>query len=302
MSAFVLVLGGAASPEREVSLRSAQAVAEAARQAGFEVDQLDPIHGLSKLDSLPSSTVVLPILHGVYGEDGTIQRELEKRRLKYLGSDSQVSAICFDKWQTRRQLLKAGVPMPKAALVNYFDYAHHPLIQKPHVLKIRRGGSSIGTIVVHEPGPASTDQLDQVFELGYEAIVEELIKGAETTVPILDGKALPVIEIVPPAGEEFDYEYKYNGLTAELVPPKSISPKVQSEIQALAEKVHQVMGARHLSRVDIMLDARNRPYVLEINTMPGLTDQSLYPKSAAAAGYAMPELVKELVTLASATG
>ena len=296
----VVVLGGAASPERQVSLRSAKAVADAARAAGYDVVELDPINGLDTLDNFDSKDVILPILHGVYGEDGTIQGELEKRNLKHLGADSRASTACFDKWRTRQKLLNAGIKMPKAVLVNYADYLKHPLVQEPHVLKVRHGGSSIGTIIAHQAGPVTEDQLLEVFGLDYEAIIEELIIGVEITVPILNGKALPVIEIIPPKGQEFDYENKYNGLTAELVPPKSISQIVQVEVQAIAEKVHKVLGARHLSRVDIMLDKHYRAHVLEINTIPGMTDQSLYPKSAAVAGYSMPQLVKKFVELAAA--
>jgi len=292
----ILVLGGGISPEHEVSLRSAKNVAEAARQAGFEVAEADPADGLAVLDDSKGS-VVLPILHGKNGEDGVIQKEFEARNLAFLGSGSAVSAECFDKWLTRRKLEAAGINMPKAALVHSEDYPKQPLAAKPHVLKVSRGGSSIGTLMAHDPENISQQSIDELFKLDDTAVLEELVEGNEITVPVLDGKALPVIEIIPPQNEEFDYENKYNGRTQELCPPKNVSEPAQEKAQRLAEKVHTVMGARHLSRVDIMIDKNNDLYVLEINTMPGMTSGSLYPKSAKQAGMDMPALVRKFVEL-----
>lgn len=292
----ILVLGGGISPERQVSLRSAKAVADAARQAGFEVQEADPTDGLDVLDSL-QATIVFPILHGKNGEDGVIQKELEARSLPYLGTDSGASIACFDKWTTRLELLQAGVPMAEAALVDEKSYSAHPLVQKHHVLKIVHGGSSIGTLVVRKDEGVDEQAVSEIFAMEDKAVLEQLIEGTEITVPVLDGQALPVIEIVPPADEEFNYDNKYNGRTQEIVPAKSVSEDVQVQARKLAEKVNAVMGARHLSRVDMMIDKQGNLFVLEINTMPGMTTGSLYPKSAAAAGMAMPELVKKFADL-----
>ena len=292
----VLVLGGGDSPERDVSLRSAKAVANAARDAGLEVTEADPAQGLEILEGL-ADTIIFPILHGQGGEDGGLQSELEKRNLPFLGSGSVSSANCFDKWKTRDAITRSGIPMPQAARVSKATYAEQPLSKKPHVLKVNRGGSSIGTLIIREPGKVSDEQVETLFELDDEALVEELILGTEITIPVLDKTALPVIEIRPPQGLEFDYDNKYNGLTAEICPPQSVSKEIQKKTQELAESVHQTMGCRHLSRVDIMLDKDNNPYVLEINTIPGLTDQSLYPRSAAAAGYDMPQLINRFTEL-----
>lgn len=293
----ILVLGGGLSPEREVSLRSAKAVADAAKAAGFEVHERDPAGAIDFLDNLALGTIVFPILHGAGGEDGVIQKELEKRKLAYLGTDSSASAECFDKWKTRIKLGQAGIPMPKAALVNSNSYLANDLSARPHVLKVVRGGSSIGTLIVRNPSTVNRSAVDDLFNMDNEAVLEELIEGAEITVPVLGGQALPVIEIKPPKDGEFDYENKYNGTTQELCPPESISSELQQKAQVLAEQVHALMGCRHLSRVDIMVDQASNLYVLEINTMPGLTGQSLYPKSAAVAGYDMPALVKKFVSL-----
>ena len=292
----ILVLGGGLSPERQVSLRSAKNIANAARAAGFEVQEADPADGFSILDGL-KDTVVFPILHGKNGEDGVIQKELEDRKLPYLGSSSQASAECFDKWQSRTLMQEAGIPMPKAYLVNEKTYRTQALASLPHVLKIVHGGSSIGVLIVRDPSKVAEHEINEIFAMEEQAVLEELIGGTEITIPILGNKALPVIEIRPPTNAEFDYENKYNGATAELCPAESVSAELQAQARVLAEKVHQATNCRHLSRVDMMLDKSGQLYVLETNIMPGLTEQSLYPKAAAVAGYDMPKLIKQFVDL-----
>lgn len=291
----ILVLGGGISPERKVSLRSAKAVANAARIAGFEVIEADPAEGLNTLDN--ENVIVFPILHGKNGEDGVIQKEIEARGLPFLGSDSNSSIACFDKWTTRLKLLQARIPMSKAALVTEKSYLSNPISQGHHVLKIVHGGSSIGTLVVRKDGDIAEQSVSEIFVMEEKAVLEELIEGTEITVPILDGTALPVIEIVPPTNEEFNYDNKYNGRTQELCPPQSVSEEIQSKAQKLAEETHKTMGARHLSRVDIMIDKSGNLFVLEINTMPGMTNQSLYPRSANEAGLDMANLIAKFTQL-----
>lgn len=293
----ILVLGGGNSPERDVSLRSAKSVAEAARAAGFNVLEADPKDGLGVLDKLAPQTIVMPILHGVGGEDGELQAELEKRKLPFLGSGSKVSQECFDKWQTRLILQKNDVPMAEAVRVTQESYASEVLAKKPHVLKILHGGSSIGTLIVRDTSKVTPEQLDEIFGMENDAVLESLVEGIEITVPILDQTALPAIEVRPPEGGEFDYANKYNGQSAELCPPPSLSKEQHEKAQRLAEKVHKTMECRHLSRVDTIMRPDGSFVVLEINTIPGLTDQSLYPKAAAVSGLSMPELVKKFVEL-----
>ncbi len=291
----ILILGGGVSPERQVSLRSAKAVAAAAREAGFGVLEGDPANGLEILDR-QAGIMVLPVLHGKNGEDGVIQKELEARGLPYLGTESDASIACFDKWTTRLGLTHAGLPMSTAELVDETSYFKSPLTTKPHVLKIVHGGSSIGTMICRDAKP-DEQEVSEIFAMEDKAVLESLIEGTEITVPVLDRRALPVIEIVPPTDGEFDYDNKYNGKTQEIVPPKSVSEELQKRAQRLAEKAHAAMGCRHLSRVDMMIDKKNSIYILEVNTMPGLTNQSLYPKSAAVAGMDMPRLVTKFVDM-----
>jgi D-alanine-D-alanine ligase len=288
------VLGGGNSPEREVSLRSSAAVIQALKDAGYRPKFCDPQE--DNIIALASSNdIVLPILHGSGGEDGTLQALLESRGIPFLGADSKSSQACFDKWKTRQMLTAAEVPMPAASFIRADEYLNHPLSDKPHVLKRIDGGSSIGTYMFRS-GKANSSMITEIFNRE-KLLLEELIVGVEITVPILDAQALPVIEIQPPTEGEFDYENKYNGATKELCPPENVSVSAQEACQQLALNVHRIMDCRHLSRVDIMLDAQNKPYVLEINTIPGMTDQSLLPKSAAAAGITMPALADRFIQM-----
>jgi len=294
----VVILGGGNSPEREVSLRSAQAVMDAAQQAGYDVSILDPQSGWSVLDSIALDTVVLPMLHGIGGEDGEVQQELERRKLSFLGTGSTESELAFDKWQTKQLLKGKGISVPNGELVTFDQYRNHPMTKKPHVLKADRNGSSIGVYIVHDPQHLDQKQIEEVFLFGPCALLEELVEGVEITVPVLGVRALPVVEIIPPEGEEFDYENKYNGETQELCPPQNVSEEQQRLAQKIAEQAHMALGCKHLSRTDIIIDSSGELFVLEVNTTPGMTHQSLFPKSAATAGVSFPDLVEKFVHMA----
>lgn len=189
--------------------------------------------------------------------------------------------------------------MPRAEVVTAQNYKDSELAKSPHALKVLRGGSSIGTYLVFDVSKIDQQKVADVFALDNEAVIEELIVGVEITVPVLGDEVLPVIEIVPPEDGEFDYENKYNGKSQEIVPAVSISAEKQKEAQAIALRAHEACGCRHLSRTDMMVDAKGDIYTLEINTMPGMTDQSLYPKSAKVFGLPMPELMKRFVEMVS---
>lgn len=292
----ILVIGGGISDEREVSLRSAQSVFDAIGAQHQKI--LYDWKGEEKLNLKGQAfDVALPILHGPGGEDGHIQRILENTGMRYLGSDVASSKVCIDKVQTQRTLSQHGVLVPIQALANAQIYNAHALAQKPHVLKPIEGGSSLDTFVCLD-GPIDMVKQAEVFAKYPEMIIEQYIAGTEFTVPVLDGYDLPVIKIVPPDGF-FDYENKYSGATQEICEPDDIDASTQQEARRLSKQCHDILKCRHLSRVDIILDAQGAMYVLEVNTMPGLTDQSLFPKAAAHVGLTMPELVEYFVTLAS---
>lgn len=293
----VLVLGGGISPERPISLRSAAAVSGALRSAGYEVAYFDPEVGSDKLkDALNGVDVVFPVLHGRGGEDGTLQAVLEQVGVPFVGSGSKVSAVCFDKWQFRLAMEREGILIPGGKMVGV-EFLEETQ-DEPYVLKPYDGGSSIDTFIVRDPAKAAIEP--EVFDRNPTMLYEQLITGTEITVGVLGGEGLPVIEIIPPQSGEFDYENKYNGLTQEICPAKSISAALQVQAQQLACKVHTAVGARHLSRVDIIVTESGELFVLELNTIPGMTDQSLFPKAAATASIPMQELVSRLVNMAIA--
>lgn len=294
----VLVIGGGISDEREVSLRSSKSVLDAATYAGFSADFYD--WGGDKqwlLNNANSYDLALPILHGFGGEDGQIQSLLEECGLTYLGSDSRSSKRCYDKQLTKNILLDNDILMPRGKLVGRVEYDKTELSKSRHVLKPVDGGSSIDMLIDVVRGDTSPEKLDDLFSKHNQMLIEEYIEGIEITIPVLDGIDLPVIEIIPPEGETFDYKNKYNGKTNEVCPPLNIDTATQKNAVVLAEKVHRIMECRHFSRVD-MIARNNMLYVLEINTIPGLTDKSLFPLSANTFGLDMPQLVKYLIELA----
>lgn len=292
----IVVLGGGNTGERDVSLRSAKAVSDALVQSGFEVVNLDPADS-NFLESIPSDSIVFPILHGVNYEDGRIQKDLEEKGLPYLGSTSAPSMICFNKNLTREAFIRSGVPVADGESVTKETYKLSRLFKNPHVLKASESGSSIGVYLVTDPELIDDSKVSAVFDVSDEAVIEELVVGTEVTVPVLDGKALPIIEIIPPENEEFDYSNKYNGKTQEICPPRSVSDKVQAELKELAETAHRELDCRHLSRTDFIIGDDGRIVALEINTLPGMTNQSLFPLAAKTAGLEFTELVKEFVRL-----
>lgn len=293
----ILVLHGGESNERDISLRSSEHIVRALKENGHTVITYDTHEGLEGISELlPGIDVVFPVLHGRGGEDGSVQELLESYRIPFIGADSAASRLCFDKVTTKQTLETYGIPTPKWAEVTTKSFIESPLSQSPYVLKPRDGGSSIDTSIVRIP---STQSADMNLFLKYKTLLlEELISGTELTVSILGSEALPVVEIIPPEGKEFDYDNKYNGATRELCPPQHVSVPIQEQAQSLAEQVHQVCGARHYSRVDFMMAKNGELYVLEINTIPGMTKESLYPKAAAAAGITMNDLVERLIDMA----
>jgi D-alanine-D-alanine ligase len=274
----LLILLGGASNEREVSLRSGKAVSDALKAAGHEVLEYDPKDGFVGLASFVGKVdCVFPILHGKGGEDGEVQAELEKLGFKYLGADSRASKLCYDKVEFKKILNKLSILTPKGEVVSEESIKTSAIIDRPYVLKQS-----------YDP---------KVFKNYKRMLLEELIEGTEITVSILGDSSLPVIEIIPPEGKEFDYENKYNGATQEICPPENVSENIQQAAQKLAELIHKEVGVRHLSRTDIIIDKEDKLWVLELNTIPGLTFQSLFPKAAKTSGISFEDLVQKFLDL-----
>jgi D-alanine-D-alanine ligase len=288
----IVVLSGGISNEREVSQRSGNAVADALRAKGHTATILDPATDMAKIGK---PDAVFPALHGVGGEDGTVQAALEMAGVPYVGSGVAASALCFDKWLYRQVLSSAGLPVAKGELVTTLTIWDSPLAKAPFVLKPIQGGSTLDTFIIREPAAADKDALHACLNKYGLMLLEELVPGIELTVAVLGDKAMPAVEIIPPENGEFDYENKYNGRTQELCPPQHIDDETHAKIQELALKAHQLTGCRDLSRTDIMAAPNGRLVILETNTLPGMTNQSLFPKAAAAGGVPMSELIDRLV-------
>lgn len=293
----ILVLAGGDSDEREISLRSGDNVATALQVAGHTVVRADPAAtGLDLAQSAREVDMVFPILHGANGEDGVLQAELEQLNVPFLGSGSTASHLAFDKVAFTAKMTGHHIRTPRGEAVTAETFGGSDLRKRPFVLKPIDGGSSVDTFIVRNPDTPPPN-MEAAFERHPRMLLEELIDGPEITVAIVGEEALPVILIIPPEGEEFDYENKYNGKSQEIVAPSQVPNDVQSAARTLALRVHQLTGCRHLSRVDIIIGAGDELCVLEINTIPGLTTESLLPKAAAKAGMDMPALVQRFVDL-----
>ncbi len=246
--------------------------------------------------------VVFPIIHGKGGEDGILQQQLETLGIPYVGSGVEACRLTFDKSAYKRVLEAHDIITPKGDIINTISLRVHELARSPFVLKPYDGGSSVDTFIVRDVQDAPWDGMQTALEKYGDMLIEELISGSEITVGVLGEQALPVIEIIPPADGEFDYENKYNGATQELCPPEHIDEDIQSQAQSLAEEIHRLCGCRDMSRTDMMITENGDLFVLETNTLPGMTDQSLLPKAAGAAGHDMADLCDQLVRAAISRG
>jgi D-alanine-D-alanine ligase len=289
----ITVMLGGPSAEREVSLRSGAAVAKALRSLGHDVTEVDPKDG--QFD-LPKTDVVFLALHGTYGEDGTVQQRLDELGVLYTGCDAEASRIAFDKVLTKNRCLKAGVPMAKYLVVNSEKAPWPKGWQPPLVVKPVRQGSSVGLQFIErvEDWP---NALAEALKFDSEVMVEGKIAGRETTVGILGGEPLPVLEIRPKVGS-YDYKNKYTTGCTEYFCPAEFDSATTKRIQSAALGAFRAVGGRDYARVDVMVRPGGEPVVLEVNTLPGMTETSLLPKAAAAAGLNYAQLCQRMVDLA----
>ncbi len=290
---IVVMLGGP-SAERGVSLRSGAAVAVALRSVGHHVTELDP---RTETWTLPAGTdAVFLALHGTYGEDGTVQRQLDLLGVPYTGCDAEASRVAFDKVLTKQACVAAGVPTARFLVVNSAATPWPAGWQPPVVLKPVRQGSSVGLQFVEEVAqwPAA---LAASIQFDSEVLVEEKIVGRETTVGILAGTALPVVEVRPKQGV-LDYQNKYTPGATEYFCPADFDAATTQKIQAAALGAFHAVGGRDYARVDVMVRPNGDPVVLEVNTLPGMTATSLLPKAAAVIGLNYAQLCHRMVELA----
>lgn len=300
----IAVLMGGKSTEREISLKSGRAVEASLRRQGCAVVGMDVDEKVAQRLREEGIGLAVNTLHGRGGEDGTIQGLLEILGIPYTGSGVLASAIGMNKVITKRLLESNGIPTPKFSVfrasgpVPKGPRTLPPGLELPVVIKPSTEGSTVGVSIVEEAGGIEA-ACAEAFRHGDEILVEEYIQGHEVTVGILDETPLPVIEIVPKEAF-YDYKAKYTQGMTEYIVPARLSKEATREIQKLGLKVHQLIGCRGCTRVDFRVNPQERPFVLEINTLPGMTETSLLPRAAKAAGISYDELVGRMIR--SATG
>jgi D-alanine-D-alanine ligase len=323
----IAVLMGGISAEREISLASGKQVIEALRKSKkYEVKVYDPKTDLIRLiQDKNKIDLALPILHGPYGEDGTIQGLLELLQVPYGFSNVLASALGMNKLLQRKLFEQAGLPVPRYKIINRSALASllsglrpspsagsPPMrdessasLQYPLVIKPNTQGSSVGVSICHNQEELKRG-LKEAFKYDEIVIVEEYIKGIEITGGVLGQGdnllAFPIVEIVPKK-QFFDFKAKYNGTTNEIVPAR-ISKQATKKAQEYAKRAHQILGCSGVTRTDMIIgnpksEIRNpKIRVLEINTIPGLTKESLIPKAARAAGISFEDLLDKIINLA----
>jgi D-alanine-D-alanine ligase len=289
-SVKIAVLMGGPGSEREVSLASGKAVFGALHGLGLDVVAVDATRASA---DLPADTgLVFNLIHGTFGEDGQLQEILDQRGIPYTGAGAASSRTAFDKNLAKAAFTAEGVPTPRAEIIDVSAGPRLPSFAAPFVVKPPREGSSVGVNIVKDPAQAAAAMADAAH-YGSDILVEEFIDGLELTVGILNNSPLPVIHIIPPEGV-YDMASKYPWLSgaqgSQYICPAGIDAECTRAVQDAALAAHRALGIEVYSRVDVLLDKHGRPFVLEANTIPGMTATSLLPKAAAAAGIAFPDL------------
>ena len=299
----IAVLLGGTSAEREVSLNSGTAVLNALRKQGYDAHPIDP-------KEFPVATLkeqgfdrVFNILHGRGGEDGTMQGLLEQIGIPYTGCGVMTSALTMDKMRTKMLWKAFGLPVAEMEIVTVENRANltpESVVKKlglPLMVKPSLEGSSVGLTKVK-----AIDELESAvdFALKFDrtVLIEEWLAGDEFTVPVLDNEVLPSIKIVP-EGEFYDYDAKYISDNTQYFCPAGLSDEREQELRDLVKQAYDVVGCRGWSRIDVIADAEGNFRLVEVNTNPGMTSHSLFPKSAATVGYSFEQLVERILELSA---
>jgi D-alanine-D-alanine ligase len=291
----VAVLMGGRSAEREISLRSGTMVLAALKRKGVDAHAFDPRE--QSFDQLLAQRFarVFIALHGRFGEDGTVQGALEVMGIPYTGSGVMASALAMDKWRSKLVWLASGIPTPAYELLTADSQATDVVARLglPLMVKPAHEGSSIGITKVE-----SIEKFAPAYELAAQCdgsvIAEQFIAGRELTAAILNGEALPLVRIEAPLGK-YDYHNKYFGEETKYHCPSGLPVELEVRIQVQALAAFELIGCEGWGRLDVMLDAQNQPWFLEVNTIPGMTDHSLVPMAARARGVAFDDLVLRIL-------
>ena len=299
----IAVLLGGTSAEREVSLNSGNAVLVALRKQGYDAHPIDP-------KTFPVATLkeqgfdrVFNILHGRGGEDGTMQGLLEQIGLPYTGCGVMASALTMDKMRTKMLWKAFGLPVAEMEIVtteNRINLNPMAVVKKlglPLMVKPSLEGSSVGLTKVKTVEELES-AVDFALKFDRTVLIEEWLAGDEFTVPVLDGEVLPSIKIVP-EGEFYDYDAKYISDNTQYFCPAGLTEAREQELRRLVKEAYDVVGCRGWSRIDVMADAEGKFRLVEVNTNPGMTSHSLFPKSAATVGYSFEQLVEKILELSA---
>ena len=294
MSTKIAVLMGGPSSEREVSLSSGKAMFAACAALGYDAISLEFENDiLSHLDTLKSVDIVLIALHGGIGENGRIQGMFESLGIRYTGSDALSSAICMDKHICKLLAEDIGIATPRWKRIRKGKFIYKNEFDYPFVVKPNSEGSTIGLTIVHNENDYDS-AVEEAFKYDDEILIEEFISGKEITVSIVGEDVLPIIEIRPEHGL-YDYECKYTKGLTEYICPAELNKDLTKRIKQTAFEVYKLLKCRHYGRVDLRLDNNNQHWFLELNTLPGMTDTSLVPKAAKAAGISFEQLIGNII-------
>ncbi|MBK9294586.1 MAG: D-alanine--D-alanine ligase [Oligoflexia bacterium] len=300
---IVLVQGGLGS-EREISLKTGAAFERALKNLKANYTVIDAKEDFPvQISKIKNIKCALLALHGKYGEDGTIQGILEYLKIPYTGSGVMASALAMNKAATKQILSQNGIPNADYGVINLnflkesdINSELQKIVKKvgiPLVVKPLQEGSSVGmSIVKNEKDVLNAIHLAAKYDK--QILIEKFISGMEITVPIWFGKALPIIEIKPKS-EFYDYKRKYTKGETDYILPAPLSPELQKKCEKYSIDTFLAVGCRHYARVDLMISEDHKPYVLEINTLPGCTETSLLPKSAAKAGLKFDDMIQTLI-------
>lgn len=304
----VAVLMGGLSSEREISLKTGSQIIKALQRKGYDAVGIDAAEDLVERLKAEDPDVCFVALHGRFGEDGTVQGLLELLGYAYTGSGVLASALGMDKIASKKIFKADGIPTPDFTIARGDEFAADPRgieerilleVGLPLVVKPSREGSTIGMTIVRT-APQLGKALKCAFQFDESALAERFISGTEVTVGILGNdklQALPTMEITTKTGF-YDYKAKYTkGLSQHIIPAR-IPEEQRQHAQELAIKAHRAIGCCGFSRVDLIVDKRGKPYVLEVNTIPGMTELSLFPEAARAAGIEFDDLVERIVEMA----
>jgi len=303
MTQHVAVLMGGWSAEREISLRSGKACADALERQNFRVTRVDVDRNVAAMLAAAKPDVALNLLHGRPGEDGAIQGLLEVIGIPYSHSGVLASALAMHKERAKVVMRDAGVPVPEGVVVSRAEAARAHVLARPYVIKPVAEGSSVGVFIVTETHAHPPQELTRPdWPFGEMVLAERYVAGKELTCAVMGEKALDVIEIVPTV-KFYDYEAKYAPGGSKHILPASLKPNVYQQVRRLALLAHRALGCRGVSRADFRYDDRMEGtqglVCLEVNTQPGMTETSLVPELAAHAGITFEELVRWMVEDAS---